>query len=895
MWRMSAQDHSAVSSLFQATSLLSRPGPGYKNVYLDMTRPPPTPSPPQRPESPFIPIFARRDLPGSGRVKDARPDALNLMSNLPAILPPVAQVPEDEDVNLYKEHMIVVDGWQTFSTSSPLRLPSPTSSQEDDEIDQLFEVSSPNTEPQLAELLEASKIDVIISRTKQWGRSSEAYTPAGAGKKLGAFLHPLLPALENDPQPQICPRTPEKSDSVVGQPPSAIGPQENTVQDAEVASFYKDTDLLDVKETIMNEKPDDNNVLLMDGAANSNILIPWGLCSRCLSPKMLPPNVHPPNELFLPKSLTDFLAPTKASTRDEGIHPTRIASLRIALSWVPFTVDSQLPNHAQISDVVDPPCAGPEENPKVQGLLQTAGVMSSEPDAEPKDHWADQDAKIQRQTRFHDDLLDFNIILTRRERHRLAGLRDVDVGAVEDTDFQIESGADTQASFSDRPVKRQRAGDDLLGLDFDQDKENVPPFQLLDDGFGQYLEYDNPYPVVENSQADAEYQLGYYESFTAPMDQALELEDIPEPVPFEHEQTSRPQNNPPFRNPVEVHPTHNAVTTTQGEMTMSREPELASHALGILTFAQLRGKQVQPTVEVQHALSHPCSAHWGCQGPHVTPESLFDCNTLRLPSRETFQTATSTHVYMASLETIQKQALVRALRSRECAIDLVERNSLDGMDLILDPQTGVLFMSLFLLPSQCAALTTRIGAQSWRFARILVVYEAYPAAHSYKERQRGGVTLNAYTPPIMKALSKVRRDLDITEACGDKRAGVVVQYAFANDVCEAAMFVRHYGELAESASPASVLWDAREWLDEEVGEDEEALAGVGAMNRFSAAVVLAQVGAEELLEMTPEARAAVFGPLIGYDVVDTFNSEMERRFQVLESSDNADMSVAEDA
>ncbi|KAF8877603.1 hypothetical protein BD779DRAFT_1789487 [Infundibulicybe gibba] len=673
MWTMSAQDHSAVRSLFQATSLLSRPGPGYKNVYLDMTRPPPTASPPQRLDSPFIPIFARRDLPGSGHLQNTKPDALNLISNLPSIL-----FPEREDAN---EHMAPVDGWrecfhlilarvecpspsETFCTSSPPRLPSPTSSQGDGEIDQLLEVSSPNTELQPAELLEASKIDTN-------------FRP----------LEDINSKVENDADAQ-----------------ASFGHQPTKWQRVSTQDVY-----------------DNSGVVLF-------------------------------NEAY------------------------------------------------------DPPDANERG-----GLFENS------------------------------------------------------------------------------------AGDDPLELYFKQENEDIPPFQLLGD-FGQYLEYDNPYPVVENSRAGVEYQLGY-DGSTMPMDQAPELEG---PISLEFEQVSRPQNNPSFRNPAGVRlagagcPTYDIVAT--GEMTMSREPKLARDTLGILTFAQLRGKQVQPVVEVQPAPLPTSALPVGnVQGVHVTPESLFDSNTLRLPSRETFQASTSTHFYMASLEIIQKQALIRALRLRECAVDLIERNSLDGMDFIIDPQTGVLFMSLFLLPSQCAALITRIAAQSWHFARILVVYEAYPTAHSYKERRRSGATPSPYTPPIMKALSKVRRDLDIAEACGNKRVGVVVQYAFANDVHKAAMFVRHYGELAENASFASVLWDTRKWLDEEVVGDEEALAGVGAMNRFSAAVVLARVGAKELLEMTPEARVNMFGPLIGYDVVDTFNSEMERRSQVLEPSDNADMSVVKDA
>ncbi|KAF8877626.1 hypothetical protein BD779DRAFT_1677243 [Infundibulicybe gibba] len=262
---------------------------------------------------------------------------------------------------------------------------------------------------------------------------------------------------------------------------------------------------------------------------------------------------------------------------------------------------------------------------------------------------------------------------------------------------------------------------------------------------------------------------------------------------------------------------------------------------------------------------------------HVPPESILDCNTLRLPSQEAPQVATSTHIYMVSLQALQKQALTRALRSRECGVDLAEREYLDGMDFILDPHTGVLLVSLFLLPSQCADLVACITAQSWRFSRILGA-----SAERWSDP-------SAYTPPIVKALSKVRRGLDIAEACGEKRGGTV-NYAFANNVHEAAALVRYYGELAEAASFARVLWGARGWLDEK-NEAEDELVEVNAMNRFSAAVVLARVSAEELMGMSPEALVDMFGPLIGHDVVDTFNSETDPR----PPSDGADMLVADDA
>ena len=45
---------------------------------------------------------------------------------------------------------------------------------------------------------------------------------------------------------------------------------------------------------------------------------------------------------------------------------------------------------------------------------------------------------------------------------------------------------------------------------------------------------------------------------------------------------------------------------------------------------------------------------------------------------------------MASLDVIRKLALVRSLGSQEYLVELVERQSLDGVDLILDPHLAII-------------------------------------------------------------------------------------------------------------------------------------------------------------------------------------------------------------
>jgi hypothetical protein len=92
------------------------------------------------------------------------------------------------------------------------------------------------------------------------------------------------------------------------------------------------------------------------------------------------------------------------------------------------------------------------------------------------------------------------------------------------------------------------------------------------------------------------------------------------------------------------------------------------------------------------------------------PIELLDGNAIRLPISRSLPV--SQHRYLASMDVIQKQRLVRSLRTVHCYVDLVERDTLGGVDIIIDPHTAILFVSLLSLPSQCMALVTRLGEQS---------------------------------------------------------------------------------------------------------------------------------------------------------------------------------------
>ena len=252
-------------------------------------------------------------------------------------------------------------------------------------------------------------------------------------------------------------------------------------------------------------------------------------------------------------------------------------------------------------------------------------------------------------------------------------------------------------------------------------------------------------------------------------------------------------------------------------MELSTDPEMSLRRLGIQSWARLRAKAISSRQETRKEVQLPAPvatllpAEQDCK-PREAPADIYDSSTIRLP--ESITMPQSIHKYMASLDVIQKLALVRSLESQECLVDLVERQSLDGVNLTLDPHSAIIFLSLFMLPSQCSKYVERVAAQSWKFHRILVVFEAFPQSCARKGNKTLDSDLNAYAPHILTAIRKFRRDLNIAAACGTKCQNTEVLYVFANSVDEGALFARMYGNFAEeNDETGGAIWGDRGWLD----------------------------------------------------------------------------------
>ncbi|KIJ22163.1 hypothetical protein PAXINDRAFT_152388 [Paxillus involutus ATCC 200175] len=260
--------------------------------------------------------------------------------------------------------------------------------------------------------------------------------------------------------------------------------------------------------------------------------------------------------------------------------------------------------------------------------------------------------------------------------------------------------------------------------------------------------------------------------------------------------------------------------------------------------------------------------------PRVTPDDVFDQHTVRLPDH--WNPATTTHRYLASMAFIQKQ-----------------RYDLGGTDMIIDPDHGVLFIPLLALPAQLESVMDRISRESWRYLNLLIVFEAYPSAQSYRAdaSRNSRLVPYAYSPPICKAVKKLRRTLGIAEGCGTMNPRCTIAWAFANHVEESARMVRCFGEEACAnaiCQGRDVLWDEREWLEEEEREGESDLSMVQGMNTFAAFVMLYGRPLQSILDLSSEVRQEEFGQLLGQERLTGLNVVIEKRIQEITAVETDD-------
>jgi hypothetical protein len=487
----------------------------------------------------------------------------------------------------------------------------------------------------------------------------------------------------------------------------------------------------------------------------------------------------------------------------------------------------------------------------VEVCIDRASVADSDPQDASNKFW---DSFVTRGNRYEPPEADFNLVLNRTERHRLARIQGNEAHAMDVCDDAVDQTRDKDAedlqedssdfeTFIKRPHKRAKlagpslAQNYLSGNDTDDalpapcspqikqlsqqmfdNKENWPPSSqplfypddsdspptgTFDQGYDFLLGPISPFPVQMDETPDfGKARLGDSAGYATSRDPTINA--IPKP-PQDLDETITVDED------FELPPHKIALS-------FNFEPQIATHTLGIASFAQLRARNIlAPDPAPEPIVPTPRDVFPEPLELRSAPSDIYDRNTIRLP--DVRPPPTTVHRYMMSLDLLQKQTLVRALRSPACSIDLVERDILNGVDLILDPFTAIIFVPLLTLPSQCESVVQQVSYQSWHYAHLLVVFEAYPESSSVRPSKGIIPDLYAYTPPVLKAIKKFRRDVSLAEACGTKSPSLKVQYAFGDQVEETALFARLFGDEAERRDQThGAIWGRREWFDEDISE-----------------------------------------------------------------------------
>lgn len=259
-------------------------------------------------------------------------------------------------------------------------------------------------------------------------------------------------------------------------------------------------------------------------------------------------------------------------------------------------------------------------------------------------------------------------------------------------------------------------------------------------------------------------------------------------------------------------------------------PDILTERFQLSSFLYHRGKGNNLLLENVLSSPHPQEPLKEAQEPaEQLQEESFDrgapadlvaeIKALHLP--EDWNDPSTQHTYLVSLDLLQKRSLLHFLESSLCAVRLVDRDyltslgiasipdqvvsSLDApveVSIIPSPHCAIVFFPLAALPSQTQyqTLLASLSTHSFSFSRILLILEAFPRALLYRTKLAKTADSRdmpyAYSPPVIKAVKKVRRDLALREGLGEKSSTCKVDLAFADSVEESAMHVRNFGDIA---------------------------------------------------------------------------------------------------
>ncbi|KAI0699378.1 hypothetical protein C8T65DRAFT_719757 [Cerioporus squamosus] len=834
--------HRDVVTLIQSIPAMSaRPQASIHRPYEEFLR---AASPPiDEPKPAMLPLFPRDQGPGR-RHKQPQQGAQSFSTSLEAVL----ERPETGDEDLANEHLVLVDGWQAFKTS-PLPL-------------------TPGT-PSLADI--SSDIDELFLPS-----SSIPYTTE---------LQPLVPMLR---PPNEYPRNP----LLPGRLSDLLAPGKSGNPNVQEDMFRTESQMRCIKKVkglgplqielswipfkYGRTVPTDEEVADVSNDACPQLAKAIGL-----------PQVEIVTQLAL---LLD-------GTTVFGSQPVLTAATFTETVW---SADDQLATaHVDYLSSADPGLVLARGDRRRLADEEDTGSSDKENECEPQAYPSSESGRPRKRVRFQESGDE-----TPAEQILDMVCHDSGVFMVDEETAQPDSdgsGPFGQLAYDaegfDGPTTDGDLFPDMHPVYFDEYNFDMSPRQYVLDPYTAAWTAPSPSPL--DFLADHCVPASQMELPESTIADGLQLQDISQEfITWAFALSS-------VVTPTDIH-AFSRSSQHQGTATdavvRTDKPRTAAPALPALSARQSleqfltlcgKGSLVQSTAAAPassqptgHTEAVPCVPDTNGPGTRDTPAELVDDRTLLFP--DDFEPPVTAHRYIASMTVIQKRALVRALAAY-CAVELIEREHLgadaDDVHIIMDSETAVLFFSLEVLPSRgdsVAALLTRL---SWRYNRLLVIFECYPSSWDYRGDRdfSDKLTASAWSPPVVKAVRKLRRDLSISEGVQTKSAAALVEYAFANSVEEAAAFARLYGDAAEARDTTSgAIWGERLWLTHEERDGEYDLSGVPGMNQFAASLLLSHTTLEAFLEKTASERLVEYGALVGAERMERFNVEMAHRLETMQ-------------
>ncbi|KAJ3897790.1 hypothetical protein F5879DRAFT_1026816 [Lentinula edodes] len=358
-------------------------------------------------------LFGNRKTKDKGKDVDAGMDTKDLFAlglppprSISQVVPRLSTVTVDEDegFDLLKENMKIVNGWETYHTSSPApaspsssasslsSVTTPRSSQEVDELNLNLAISSPNTDLSPIELLKESRMDLpVLPRFKRNILSARGSTATetkkiGAKQSYAAFLPETLNKRNNrlskkdEPLPPIF-----EQDKTQEAPPAPLSSLRDDLRSPPILDFYEPdvnplidkTPMKAEAASIVKENFDD--AASMAGQVGSTVATedPLGLIMReKLDPMkngkemLMEVPTLPAREQTLAQRrcalsseyLRQYVVPSGTGA-NRGREKNKVyqflrkakgtASATLELSWVPFAVTTSLPTQREILTVHD--------------------------------------------------------------------------------------------------------------------------------------------------------------------------------------------------------------------------------------------------------------------------------------------------------------------------------------------------------------------------------------------------------------------------------------------------------------------------------------------------------------------------------------------------------------